>query len=116
MYDIVKDSQVITLRQKGTHGSGSGSKQISILSPPRSQRRTFKDQMPLITQGTRTAKSALPASPDNPSTATSTSSNRQLVKTKRELQKALHVSTRDRQLTVAPVRTTVLKPPTICAT
>ena len=50
VYDIVKDSQVITLRKTGVHGSSSGSEQISRLSPQRSQRRTFKDQMPLITQ------------------------------------------------------------------
>ena len=81
--------------RKEAHGSGSGSKQISMPSPQRSQRRTFKDQMLLITQGTSTAKCAVPASPDNPNTATS--SNGQLMTTKPDLQKALHVSTRDRQ-------------------
>ena len=37
IYDIVKEFQVITLREKGAHGTGSGSEQISILSPQRSQ-------------------------------------------------------------------------------
>ena len=48
----------------------------------------------------------------NPSTATS--DNRQLVTTKAKLQKALQVTTRDSQLTVAPVRTVPLKPASIC--
>ena len=86
---MVKYSQVITLREKGAHGSGIGSEQISILSPQCSQRGTLRPNA-------------------SHHVCTATSSNRQLMTTK---PKALHVSTRDRQLTVAPVHTVELKPP-----
>lgn len=81
VYDTLKDSQMITLRQKEAHGrlSGSGIEQTSILSLQRSHRRTFNNQMPPITQGTSTAKCAVLASPDSPNTATS--SSRQLSNT-----------------------------------
>ena len=46
-------------------------------------RHAHSKTMPLVTQGTSTAKCAVPASPDNPSTATN--SNRQLMTTKSKL-------------------------------
>ena len=65
----------------------------------------LNDQMPLIPQGPSTARCAVPASPDNPSMATS--SNRQPNTTKPELQNMLQIPARNRQLTKAAVRTKV---------
>ena len=111
VHNVVQDPQMVLLSKQGAHGVSVRCEKVCMLSSQRGQGGTFKNHMHFITNSTTVASQTNPVSPVHMASASQpASSNWQAMTAQPKLQKSLHATPRNRELTTPPKRAIRLKP------
>ena len=107
----IQDPQMVLLSKKGAHGVSVRREKVCMLLPQGSQGGALKNHMHFIANSTSVASQTNPVSPVHIASASQpASSNWQAMTAQPKLQKSLHATPRNRELTTPPKRAIRLKP------